>query len=211
MKRKIIEIDQALCNGCGQCVTACAEGAIQLVNGKAQLVSDNYCDGLGSCIGHCPQEAIRIVEKDTLPFEEKTKQHTHCQCAGNAPKNLQQAAIKNWPIQIALVPETANYFENAHLLISADCTAFSYLNFHQDILQNKTLLIGCPKLDNAPMYTEKLSSIFRQNNIRSITIMRMEIPCCKSLTHIVKAAMILSKKDIPVDEVIISINGELIK
>lgn len=211
MKRKIIEINKALCNGCGQCITACAEGAIQLINGKAQLVSDSYCDGLGTCIGHCPQGAIQIIEKDTMPFEEKTKQHVHCHCAGSAPKHLQKAAIRNWPIQISLIPEIADYFENADLLIAADCIAFTYLNFHRDGLHHKTLLIGCPKLDNASLYTEKLSTLFKKNSIKNITVMRMEVSCCKSLTDIVKAALLLSKKNIPVDEVIISINGNRIK
>lgn len=208
MKRKIIEINQDLCNGCGQCVTACIEGAIKIINGKAQLVSDSYCDGLGTCIGHCPQKAIKITEKNTLPFNEKAAKKTHCQCSGSTPKNLQKAAINNWPVQITLIPETADYFENANLLIAADCTGFAYLHFHQELLQDKKLLIGCPKLDDAAAYTGKISAILKQNNIKSITVARMEVPCCKSLTHIVKAAITMSGKNISLEEIIVSVDEQ---
>jgi len=212
MKRSIIEIDENLCNGCGQCITACAEGAIELVDSKAKLLSDRYCDGLGTCIGHCPVGAIKIIEKEAKPFEENTiKEESPCQCPGSAPKNLQQSALNNWPIQIALAPETASYFEDSNLLIAADCCAFSHPNFHNELLKNKKLLIGCPKLDNTGAYTQKLAAIFKHNNIRSITVVRMDVPCCKRLTQIVKAALHLSKKNISCREPIITIeDGQII-
>jgi Pyruvate/2-oxoacid:ferredoxin oxidoreductase delta subunit len=206
MKRSIVEIDENLCNGCGQCVTACAEGALQLVDGKAKLVSDNYCDGLGTCLGHCPVGAIKIIEREAEAFDEKlVKKSSPCKCPGSSPRNLQRSSINNWPIQIALVPETADYFKNVDLLIAADCCAFSHLSFHQDLLQDKKLLIGCPKLDNADAYTQKLASIFKHNDINNISIVRMEVPCCRGLTQIVKAAIHISKKDIPCSESVIAI------
>ena len=212
MKRNIIVIDENLCNGCGQCVTACAEGAIKLVDGKAKLISDSYCDGLGACIGHCPTEAIKIVEKESQPFNKNiVKELSQCKCPGSVPKNLQNAVLNNWPIQIALVPEIADYFEKANLLIAADCCAFSYLFFHKDLLKDKKLLIGCPKLDDIDSYTHKLASIFEHNNIENITVVRMEVPCCKGLSHLVKAAIHMSKKDIPCNEIVIGIeNGQIL-
>jgi ferredoxin len=204
MKRKIIEIDEKLCNGCKQCVTACAEGAIQIVNGKAKLVADSYCDGLGVCVGHCPTGALKVIEREAESFNENLLQPPVCNCPSQQPKNLINSVLNNWPIQITLAPETADYYNNtAGLLIAADCVAFSCLNFHAKLVKGKTLLIGCPKLDDISFYTKKFASIFANNQIKNITVVRMDVPCCKHLTHIVKAAIILSRTSIDLKEIVI--------
>lgn len=217
MKREIIEIDESLCDGCSQCVTSCAEGAIQIVNGKAKLISDSYCDGLGACIGHCPTGALKIIQREAAPFDESLVQahmqkHTQaqspvCGCPGQAVHSKPNRALNNWPLQIMLAPEKADYYENeAGLLIAADCVAFSKVNFHEKLVNGKTLLIGCPKLDDTSFYAEKLARIFASNDIKSITIARMEVPCCRGLTHTVRTALTLSNLDIEPEEIIVSLS-----
>jgi len=232
-KRKIVNIDEEKCTGCGLCIPNCAEGALQIVNGKAKLVKDIYCDGLGACLGHCPEGAINIEEKDVKAFdEEAAKKHLEemkkkeakklpCGCPGTAVKTLKApgsrleaggtkksvSELTNWPVQLKLVPVDAPYLKNADLLIAADCVAFSYPDFHQDLLKNKPLIIGCPKLDEGDMYIEKLAEIFKVNNLKSVTVAHMEVPCCFGLNHIVDEAMKLSGKKIPLKEITIGIQG----
>lgn len=237
-RRKIVKIDEERCNGCGLCVSACAEGAIQIVDGKARLVSDVYCDGLGACLGECPQGAITIEEREADEFDphqveehlarmksvqdQKTCQPA-CGCPGSAvlvmkpappqPKIESEAVtpsmLTNWPVQLNLVPINAPYFPNADILLSADCTAFAHPDFHRKLLTGKVLIVGCPKLDDAQHYLEKLSEILRQNDVKSLTIARMEVPCCAGLTRIAQTAVLLSGKSIPVREFIISTRGEV--
>jgi len=215
MKREIIEINESLCDGCGQCVTSCAEGAIKIVNGKAKLISDSYCDGLGACIGHCPTGALKIIQREAVPFDESlVEAHIHaqgqapaCGCPSQAVHSKPNRALNNWPLQIMLAPEKADYYENAAgLLIVADCVAFSKMNFHENLVRGKTLLIGCPKLDDTSYYAEKLARIFASNEIKSITIARMEVPCCRGLTHTVRAALALSKLNIEPEEIVVSLS-----
>lgn len=201
MKRRIIEIDRDKCNGCGACAAACHEGAIAMVNGKAQLMRDDYCDGLGDCLPTCPTGAIRFIEKDTLAYDE---------AAVKANLAKKQAHLSNWPVQIKLAPENASYFDNADLLVAADCTAFAYANFHRDFIQGRVTLIGCPKLDMVD-YTEKLEAIISQNAIKSLTILRMEVPCCGGLEMAAKTALKNSGKFIPWNVVTISTDGEILK
>ena len=201
MKRRIIEIDQEKCNGCGACADACHEGAIAMVNGKARLMRDDYCDGLGDCLPTCPTGAIRFIEKDTLAYDE---------AAVKANLAKKQAHLSNWPVQIKLAPENASYFDNADLLVAADCTAFAYANFHRDFIQGRVTLIGCPKLDMVD-YTEKLEAIISQNAIKSLTILRMEVPCCGGLEMAAKTALKNSGKFIPWNVVTISTDGEILK
>ncbi|MCS7215937.1 MAG: 4Fe-4S binding protein [Thermodesulfovibrio sp.] len=215
IKRPIVQIDQDKCDGCGACVNACAEGAIQIVNGKAKLVNEVYCDGLGACLGSCPKGAITIVERQAKPFdEEATKKHLEfikikevpsCECL-NFVNNYK---LSNWPIQLKLISVKAPFLNNAHLLIAADCTAFSYSNFHQEILKDKKLIIACPKLDDTEFYLGKLTEIFNTNNIKSITVLRMTVPCCAGLTWIVKEALKKSGKNIPLEEKIVDMDGTM--
>ena len=194
MLRKIIQIDEDKCTGCGICVDACHEGAIGLVNGKAKLMRDDYCDGLGDCLPTCPTGAISFIEKDTLAYdEEAVKKHMET----------------SWPVQIKLAPINAPFFQHAKLLIAADCTAYAYANFHQEFMRNKVTLIGCPKLDGVD-YSEKLCDIIRMNSIESVTIVRMEVPCCGGLENAVKKALQESKKFIPWQVVTISIDGKIL-
>ena len=239
-KRNIVVIDEDKCNGCGLCVSACAEGAIQLVDGKAKLVSDTYCDGLGACLGECPQDAITIEQRDAVDFdEEAAKEHIAriqetkhspgqiektCGCPGANAKMIDRSmqnrklssgdsvpsALTNWPVQINLVPMTAPYLRGADLLISADCTPFAFADFHTKLLPGKILLIGCPKLDDANVYVEKLGHIFANSGVKSITIVRMEVPCCGGLTQIIKQALVISRANIPVTEVTVGISGDII-
>ncbi len=230
MIRKIIKIDENLCNGCGACVNACHEGAIQMVNGKAKLIRDDYCDGLGDCLPACPVNAISFVEREALEYNEKavqeakaTKQNLACGCPGTNVKSLQRdcscetsytpasvSRLNQWPVQIKLVPVNAAYFDNANLLIAADCTAYAYGAFHNDFIKNNITLIGCPKLDNEN-YANKLTQIIRNNNIKSVTVVRMEVPCCGGIELAVKKALQDSGKFIPWRVVIISTDGKIIE
>lgn len=192
MKRKIIKIEKELCNGCGLCVEACHEEAIQMVDGKAQLVSDQYCDGLGDCLPACPAGAIEIIEREADPYDQQR------------PSELQ-----NWPIQLKLINPGVDYLNNANILVMADCVAYAYGNAHQEFIKDRIAIIGCPKLDDNEYYTEKLTEIFQRNNIKSITVVRMEVPCCGGLFSAVKTAMLKSETIVPYKEVIIGINGEI--
>ncbi len=236
MKRTIIKIDEELCTGCELCVSACHEGAIGMVNGKAKLLRDDYCDGLGNCLPVCPTGAITFEEREALPFNEAAvlaaqqakeqivQKPLPCGCPGSHAKaierkhstaqtqpssNAMSSQLQQWPVQIKLVPVNAPYFNGAHLLIAADCTAFAYGNFHAEFMQHKICLIGCPKLDEGD-YAEKLTAILAQNDIQSVTVARMEVPCCGGIVNSVKTALLQSGKMIPWQVAIISTDGNLI-
>lgn len=199
MKRTIITIDRDKCNGCGICVDACHEGAIQLVDGKAQLIRDDYCDGLGDCLPSCPTNAIAFIEREAQPYDEKAVQEhlkSRAQASAEVVPQQQESALTNWPVQIKLAPTSAPYFDGCDLLIAADCSAFAYGAFHRDFMQGKVCLIACPKLDGVD-YSEKLSQIFALNNIKSIQLTRMTVPCCGGLEFAIKKALEACGKDIP--------------
>jgi ferredoxin len=273
VKRKIIKIDETKCNGCGLCIPNCPEGALQIIDGKARLVSDLFCDGLGACVGHCPEGAITIEEREAQRYDERKvmeniarqganvikahlghlKGHGEHQylkeamnflkerkmevpmdaphghghgpsgCPGSTAMDMRreirwtkddgrgtehESELRNWPVQIHLVPPHAPYLEGADILIAADCAPFAYADFHQDLLKGKVLLIGCPKLDDAQFYTEKMTEILKNNNIKSITCAHMEVPCCFGLVSIIKSAIQACGKDIPFEEVTIGIKGD---
>ena len=235
MKRRIIEINHDKCNGCGACAAACHEGAIAMVNGKAQLMRDDYCDGLGDCLPACPTGAISFVEREAASYDEaavlankqkkmqqegmrlrggcpgtrmKTIRHTESADAKAAPVKT-QSRLSQWPVQIKLVPVNAPYFDGAKLLIAADCTAYAYAAFHERFIKGHITLVGCPKLDSVD-YSEKLTEIIRNNNIKSVTIVRMEVPCCGGLKHAAKTALQNSGKFIPWQVVTISTDGNIL-
>lgn len=233
MIRQIIKIDEEKCNGCGLCVNACHEGAIALVDGKAKLIRDDYCDGLGNCLPVCPTGAITFEEREALPFDEEavkakmdanTSEHpVFSGCPGSrsltfnrqeskpAPAEISfQSQLRQWPVQIKLVPVNAPYFNNANLLIAADCTAYAYGDFHNRFIKNRITLIGCPKLDNAD-YSEKLTAILKNNNIRSVTVVRMEVPCCGGIEYATMEALKNCGKLIPWQVQVISTDGELLE
>ena len=200
MIRRIITIDENKCNGCGLCADACHEGAIGIVAGKAKLLREDYCDGLGDCLPACPMNAITFEEREAPAYNE---------AAVLAAKKAQSLQLRNFPVQIKLAPVNAPWFEDADLLIAADCTAFAYPDFHRDFIRGKAVLIGCPKLD-AVNYAEKLGEILRTNSIRSITVTRMTVPCCGGLTMAVKNAIAASGKDIPLNIVTIRPDGQTV-
>ncbi len=208
-KREIIEIDDEKCNGCGECLPNCAEGALEIVDGKVRIVSDALCDGLGACIGHCPQGALRIIQREANPFNEEAVEIHLAQLKEEATScaSCQPKARRQWPIALQLVPIEAPFFQNANLLIAADCVPFTYHKFHDDFLQGKTLVYGCPKFDNAQGYLRKLTEIIRKNSIQSITLLMMEVPCCSGLGKIVDTALAQSRKAIPLKKTIISVDG----
>ena len=208
MKRRIIEIDKEKCNGCGACAAACHEGAIAMVDGKAQLMRDDYCDGLGDCLPTCPTAAIRFVEREAAAYDEKAVQQHREQKQDPLPDPSALAAasqLAQWPVQLRLVPMRAPYYQDAHLLIAADCTAYAYAAFHEDFMKGRITFIACPKLDPID-YSQKLTEIFRCNDIRDITLVRMEVPCCAGLERAVRTAMEDSGKDIPLQVVILPTN-----
>ena len=218
MKRRIIEIDREKCNGCGACAEACHEGAIGMVDGKAQLLRDDYCDGLGDCLPTCPTEAIRFVEREAAPYDEAAVKAHMAQkkkvCSGGCPGAAAQAVqssvsqLQNFPVQLKLAPINAPYFDGAKLLIAADCTAYAYARFHEDFLRGKVCLVGCPKLDGVD-YSIKLAQIIQNNDIRSVTVLRMEVPCCGGLEFAVKKALQQSGKFIPWQVVTVRIDGSI--
>ena len=249
MKRKIVSIDENLCNGCGLCVSACHEGAIQLIDGKAKLISDSYCDGLGDCLPACPVDAIKIVEREAADYDEAAvaarmaaakghaapvpapapaaaKPPLPCGCPGmlakamapkpaaapapDAPAAAPVAQLGNWPVQIKLVNPRAPYLQNAALLVAADCTAFAYADIHRKFMRNKVTLIGCPKLDEGD-YAEKLTAILQANEIKSVTVLRMEVPCCGGIASAVQRALQASGKMIPWQVVTISTDGAILE
>lgn len=206
--RKILKIDEKKCNGCGLCIPACAEGALKVVNGKARLISEKYCDGLGACIGHCPQGAISIEERDVENFDEgAVKKHLHTEKAVNSP-GLGKSMLHQWPVQLTLVPANAEFFENADLVVVADCVPLAYPSFHSDFLKDKTVVIGCPKLDNTQLYEKKLTNIFIQSHIRTVNVVNMEVPCCNGLYAIVRRALNAAGKRTPLKQEVISVRGE---
>ncbi len=276
VKRKIIEIDEEKCNGCGLCIPNCPEGALQIIDDKARLVSDLFCDGLGACIGTCPEGAIKIIEREAEPYDERKvmekivkqgknvikahlehlKEHGEegylrealdyleesgvenplgdespehqaalpCGCPGSrvidmrdkeerpshssTHKSKSESELRQWPVQLMLLPPSAPYFDEADLLIAADCVPFAYADFHNDFLQGKTLIIGCPKLDDIEFYQEKLTQIFKLNSVKSITLLHMEVPCCFGLRHAVEEALKESGKEIKLTVKVISVQGE---
>ncbi len=230
--RKIVRIDEELCNGCGQCIPNCAEGALQIVDGKARLVSDVYCDGLGACLGHCPQGAISILEREADPFDEEAvharlkmleergseKETLACGCPSSLVQDLKAtapapsfggSALRQWPVQLNLVPLEAPFFEDADLLVMADCVPVAYPNLHASLLPGRTIVIGCPKFDDALGYAEKLGEILRRNGVRSVTIAHMEVPCCSGLNWVVERAVEASGKQIPVRRHVVTVRGEM--
>jgi len=275
-KRKIIKIDENKCTGCGLCIPNCPEGALQIIDGKARLISDLFCDGLGACIGHCPEGAIVFEEREAEPYNEKKvmenivkqgkntiiahlkhlKEHNKheylkqamevlkeknidiplevvtlasgplpCGCPGSSVKDFkakpkggktesysqQESQLRHWPVQIMLVPALAPFLQDADLLIAADCVPFAYADFHNELLKDKVLLVGCPKLDNISVYEEKFNQIFKNNNVKTITYVRMEVPCCFGMVPVLKKVISDSGKHIPLKEIVISIKGEKLK
>lgn len=275
--RKIIEIDEEKCNGCGLCIPNCAEGALQIIDGKAKLVKDIYCDGLGACLGHCPQDALKIIEREAEEFDEEAveeflrsqgkslhennkAQHHHdanddCGCSCSSQQQMQASVVdtarvqhqhhhgggcpgsramalkeemtsndtvvasgdieikiksqlKQWPVQLTLAPVHAPYFKNADLLVTADCVPFAYPNYHLDLLKGKVVVIGCPKLDDNNFYTNKLTEILLNNDLKSITVAYMEVPCCQGIVRAVETAVARANKKLPVHKVKIGIRGE---
>ena len=208
MIRRIIKINQDNCVGCGLCAAACHEGAIGMVDGKAKLLREDYCDGLGDCLPACPTGAITFEEREAPAYNEAAVQAA--QRAKAASDVHMPGQLRNWPVQIKLAPVNAPIFDGADLLIAADCTAYAYGNFHKDFIQGKVVLIGCPKLDMV-QYADKLTELFRHNDIRSITVTRMTVPCCGGLPFAVKTALENSGKDIPLNIVVISPDGEILR
>ena len=276
-KREIITIDEEKCNGCGNCIPGCPEGALQIIDNKARLVSDLFCDGLGACIGDCPEGAISVIEREAEPYdeikviknitkqgknvikahlehlknhgetrflkqaidyleengienplevevkEEASEDKLPCGCPGSSVRDMrddereteentevsQKSELKQWPVQIHLVPVNAPFFDGADLLITADCVPFAYGNFHRDFLKGKILLMGCPKLDDAGFYRDKITDIFKENDIKSITVVLMEVPCCFGLVKLVSDALAESGKDIPIEDITVKVNGEI--
>lgn len=261
--RKIIQIDEEKCNGCGLCIPNCAEGALKIVDGKVKLVKDLYCDGLGACLGHCPQEALTIIEREAEEFDmeaamkvmneqniKEKSSHESVQggCPGSAVKQFGNHAVhahahahegecpgsrmrqfnnnakddsddnvtvksklRQWPVQLTLVPPSAPYFQKADLLITADCVPFAYGNYHNDFLKGKAVVVGCPKLDDVQSYTEKLEEIIRINDLESVTVLRMEVPCCSGIAFAAKTARDKSGISIPIKVITISLEGEVLK
>ena len=222
MIRRIIKINESKCNGCGACTSACHEGAIQMVNGVAVLTREDYCDGLGDCLPACPTGAISFEVREAHAYDEAAVKASKlpCGCPGTAAKSIKRddaysrapsvaSRLSQWPCQIKLVPVNAPYFDNANLLIAADCTAFAYGNFHDEFIKNHITLIGCPKLDKEN-YANKLTQIIAENNIKSIKTVRMEVPCCGGLENAVKQAIALSGKPIPLKIITITTNGKIL-
>jgi Pyruvate/2-oxoacid:ferredoxin oxidoreductase delta subunit len=239
--RKIVKIDEEKCNGCGLCIPNCAEGALQIVDGKAKLMSERFCDGLGACLGHCPEDAITVIEREADDFDEKAVQaYLHKkQEAESQPWSKPQPAftgcpssramhfkapstqgiassttssvsqLTQWPVQLKLVPINAPYFQDADLLIAADCVPFAYPDFHRDFLKGKAVVVGCPKLDDVQLYKEKLTEIFKTNSIKSVTVPYMEVPCCFGLVKVTEDAIAASGKKIPLKKVKIGIRGDI--
>jgi Pyruvate/2-oxoacid:ferredoxin oxidoreductase delta subunit len=242
--RKVVRIDEAKCDGCGECVTSCAEGAIAVIDGKARLVSEIYCDGLGACLGHCPQDAITVEEREAAAFDEaETQKHltrlqgahsapapipvidTPHQCPGSAMRSFGRPAnaasvpaataaaaseLTHWPIQLTLVPPAAPYLQGADVLLVADCVPFAYPEFHQRFLRNKSVLIGCPKLDQMDFYAKKLTEILRVARPKSLTVVHMEVPCCSGFTRLAQHALRAAESTIPLTDVTIGIRGDLL-
>jgi Fe-S-cluster-containing hydrogenase component 2 len=236
MRRKIVKIDEEKCDGCGLCVSACAEGAIELVDGKARLVSEEYCDGLGACLGECPQGAITIEERESDPFDDEATRH-HLKAKKREPDTLpcgcpsasvtqfeakgaadhaqattgftSRSELGHWPVQLTLVPPTAPFLQEADLVLAADCVPFAYAGFHKHFLRDHALLVACPKLDDFQAHLRKLTDVLRHSSLKSVTVVRMEVGCCRGLVQMAEQAIAASGRDIPLREVVISIRGEV--
>ena len=233
VKRSIVRIDEEKCNGCGLCVPSCAEGALQIIDGKAKLVSEIYCDGLGACMGECPRGAITIEERNAEEYdEESTKVHLEemkqeeelaCGCVSANVAQLietgdpademisRRSMLGHWPVQLTLVPPNAPFLKDADLVVAADCVPFVYPGFHQDFLKDHALVVACPKLDDFQAHLARLTEVLKQSSIKSLKVVHMEVPCCSGLVHMVKQALLQSGKDIPVEEVTIGIKGEILE
>ncbi|MCU0859240.1 MAG: 4Fe-4S binding protein [Thermoplasmata archaeon] len=249
VKRKMIEIDEEKCDGCGQCAIACAEGALAIVDGKAKVVNEVFCDGLGACIGECPQGALRIVERDAPEFDESAvkkhlertdpekahalghgHEHAHaapepCGCPSAQPMTLRGAhgigeaprpadlppELTNWPVQWKLVSPAMPFFKGADVLLAADCVPFAFRDFHGRFLTGKPVIIGCPKLDEQADYLERVADVFKEAKPRSVTVVRMQVPCCSGLTRIAKEAVRATGRDIPIKEIVIGIRGDVLQ
>lgn len=209
MIRKIIHIDEEKCNGCGVCASACHEGAIEMIDGKAKLVRENFCDGFGDCLPGCPTGAITFEEREAPAYDEEAVNRAKREKDESGSTGM-ESQLMNWPVQIKLAPIQAPYFEDAKLLIAADCAAYAYANFHAEFIRDKVTIIGCPKLDSVD-YSEKLTEIIRCNDIRSITIVRMEVPCCGGIEMAAKKALQASGKFLPWQVVTISIDGKILE
>jgi len=238
VKRKIIEIEEDLCSGCGECVTACAEGALAVIDGKARLTSENYCDGLGACLGECPEGALKVIERESEEFDpEAVEEHLEadagappaqtmaCGCPSSDvrvfPSSLLAgrkeggaadevpSALGHWPVQIRLIPANAPFLKGADLLVAADCTPLAYAGFHRDLLPGKVVMLGCPKFDDREEYAAKFAEIFRVADIRSITVVEMEVPCCSALPVIVGRGLAAAGKDVPLRVITITRNGHI--
>ncbi len=241
--RKIIEINEERCSGCGECATACAEGAIRIIDGKAKLIAETYCDGLGACLGECPEGALTITERESDEFDPVAVEE-HLKAGGFMPGHVEPvmacgcpsqnievfpssqlpsdrgqvrgggevaSALTQWPVQIRLIPPSAPFLKNADLLIAADCTPLAYAGFHQNLIPGKVVMLGCPKFDDTEEYVEKFTEIFSAVDIRSVTVVDMEVPCCSKLPMIVRKAMSLSNKAIPFEEIVISRRGAILQ
>jgi len=243
VKRKIVEIDEKKCDGYGICVPACAEAAIQIIDGKARLRADRYCDGLGACIGECPRGALKIIDREAEEFDAlAVEEHVNSFDSPGVPRNVTMAcgcpstliqsfepipscrtanepvvqqeacsALSHWPVQIRLVPPAAPFLNGADLLIAADCTPVAYSRFHEDFLKGKAVLVGCPKFDDAEMYAQRFAQIFRQADIKSITVLVMEVPCCQGLPVIVQKGMAIAGRNIPMEKIVIGRNGLILR
>ena len=237
--RKVVKIDEEKCTGCGLCIPNCAEGALQIVDGKAKLIMDKFCDGLGACLGHCPEDAITVIEREAEEFDEKAVEAFLHKKEGSKPQpqpepvfmgcpssramhfkvpevqtetvstTLSISQLTQWPVQLKLVPINAPYFQDADLLIAADCVPFAYPDFHRDFLKGKALVVGCPKLDDIQFYKEKLTEIFKTNSIKSVTVPYMEVPCCFGLVKVTEDAIAASGKNIPFKKIKIGIRGDI--
>lgn len=232
-KRKIIEIDEEKCNGCGACIDSCAEGALALVNGKAKLVKDQYCDGLAACLKKCPQDALHIIEREAEEFNEeavngyleqkkKAERTTPCACPGSAVKEFgsrqtksagtsirQKSELSHWPVQLTLVPPGAKFLNGADVMLIAHCVPFAYPNLHQDFLKDHAVLTACPKLDDSEAHLAKLTEVIKKSNFKSLSVVRIEVPCCSGLTTIAKKALAASGVDIPLKEIVIGIDRQV--
>jgi ferredoxin len=213
MKRKIVNINEDLCNGCGACIPKCAEGALQVVNGKARIIKETYCDGLGACLGQCPQGAITITEREAPAFSEAdVHEHLKKTTVATSSTEVKQTAQKpQWPIKLNLVPVKAPFWENADILLTADCAPVALKNFQTTLLPNKRIIIGCPKFDDARAYAQKLTEILKENTIASVTVVHMEVPCCSGLKWAINKALESSGKKIPTKEYEVKIGGELVE
>ena len=224
--REIIEIDEAKCNGCGLCIPNCAEGALQIVDGKARLVGDVYCDGLGACLGHCPEDALKVIKREAVPFDMEavhdliaSQERQPVACPSVSPLVLhassphpteKESALRHWPVQLRLLPTEAPRFQDADLLVVADCVPVAHPNFHASLLSGRTMAMGCPKLDDIASYGEKLKEILKKNDVRSVTVATMEVPCCSGMSRVVEWAVEASGKAIPVRKHIVSVRGDMI-